>query len=196
MIRVASVAKMICDNADVELDTKNIVSASLVHDMGNLIKSDLKVFPDFFQPEGVAHWEGVKADMIAKYGENEHRAAIAMIKEMGVSQEVRFYFEAFGHAAATRVYEGDSLGEKIATYSDMRVGPHGIVSLKERMNDLRKRYTAKNVPGFDPESVNERAQMLREIETEIFNHCRIPTDAINDKTASEVQKRLWEWEIV
>ena len=52
MYRVSAVAWTICDNFDEELDKIKIVAADLLHDMGNIIKFDLKLFPEFLEPEG------------------------------------------------------------------------------------------------------------------------------------------------
>ena len=61
-LRVASIAKYICDNLKVPVDIEEVVSADLLHDMGNIIKFDLSLFPEYLEPEGLEYWQGVKND--------------------------------------------------------------------------------------------------------------------------------------
>ena len=61
-LRVAAVARELAQalHADVELVTR----AALLHDMGNIMKSDLTQFPpEFYGDEGLAYWEEVKAEL-------------------------------------------------------------------------------------------------------------------------------------
>ena len=46
-LRVASVAKTICDHLLVPVHTDHVVSVCLLHDMGNILKFDLQKFPQF-----------------------------------------------------------------------------------------------------------------------------------------------------
>ena len=80
-LRVAAVAKMLCLNLKKPVKTEQVVLACLFHDMGNIIKFDLKSFPEFYEPLGVAYWQKVKEDFIIKYGHDEHEANIAISKE-------------------------------------------------------------------------------------------------------------------
>ena len=67
-LRVAGVASIIVDNFQEKLDKDAIVSAALLHDMGNIIKFNLNFFPDALEPEGLDHWQSVKDEFILKYG--------------------------------------------------------------------------------------------------------------------------------
>jgi HD domain len=183
MIRVASVAELICTHATTPLDTKNIVTACLLHDLGNLIKAKMDSMPELYEPEGVAYWSVVQSDMKATYGDDEHEATIAMVREINPGEQATFYFNAIGSEAMTRVYENGTLGEKIATYCDMRVGPFGIISLKDRMDDLRARYLIRQKPGFAAADIDERERRLQEVEAEIFaKNTLSPTDITDEKT--------------
>jgi len=65
-LRVAAVAKLICDSFKERIDTNNVVLACLYHDMGNIIKFDLNYFPEFTKPEGLEYWQKIKEDYIKK----------------------------------------------------------------------------------------------------------------------------------
>lgn len=195
MIRVAAVAKMICDASKVDLETENIVEGCLVHDMGNLIKSKMDTFPEFFDPEGVDYWIKVKEEMIEKYDNDVHGATVSMVEDMNLEDKSVFYFRAIGGDDTQRVHAGGTLGEKIATYSDMRIGLHGAVSLKERMDDIRRRYIERNMEGFSSDDIDVREQRLADMEKDIFANSNIQPSDITDKSTEEIQDELWEWEV-
>lgn len=194
MVRVAAAAQLICDKATVELDTKNIVTACLLHDMGNLIKAKMDSMAELYEPEGVAYWSKVQADMIAQYGNDEHVATVEIVNEIDPGAQVLFYiFDAIGTENTARVHAAKGIGAKIATYSDMRVGPFGIVSIEERMADLRVRYISRNKPGFSAEDINERERMLMDIEKEIFFHATIAPSDVSDSSTKMLQEGLLNW---
>ncbi len=196
MIRVAAVAQLICEKSNVELDTRNIVTACLLHDMGNLIKAKMDSMAELYEPEGVAYWIQVQAEMKEQYGADEHIATIAIINEINPGAEARSYaLEAIGTENTAKVHAGDSLGAKIATYSDMRVGPFGIISIQERMDDLRARYISRNKPGFSAEDIDERERMLKDIEQVIFANSSISPEEVNDETTKSIQASLLNWEV-
>jgi len=195
MIRVAAVAKMICDNTDTVLDTKNIVRACLVHDMGNLIKSKMDTHSELFEPEGVEFWSNIQAEMIEQYGNDVHIATIAMVEDMELDEKSTFYFRAIGGEDTQRVHVEGTLGEKIATYSDMRIGLEGVVSLKERMDDIRRRYIARNMEGFSSDAIDVREARLVDMERDIFENLKIRPENITDTSTEKIQKELWGWEI-
>src|SRR3989344_7719535 len=92
MFRVTSVAQIICESLGENVilvseahpesgswtsqdDAKNnILSACLLHDMGNILKFNLDLFPEFLQPEGKEYWQKVKDSFEKKYGKDEHEA--------------------------------------------------------------------------------------------------------------------------
>ena len=62
-LRVAAVARLVCDHLTHPINTRDVILACLFHDMGNIIKSNLNHFPEFCEPEGTAYWEKVKAEL-------------------------------------------------------------------------------------------------------------------------------------
>lgn len=191
MVRVAAVAKMIADNATEELDTHNIVTACLVHDLGNIIKAqDMEKHKTLYEPEGVAYWEKVKSEAIERYGTTVSPATEAMVKEIGINAQAYEYFAAIGDEPTERVCESGSLGEQIANYSDMRVLMYGIVSMRERFEDMHVRYAYRGV-----ETINTRERFVEKIETDIFSKSSIQPKDITDESTAEIQRELWSWEI-
>ena len=195
MVRVAAVAKQICDAGTMPLATEHIVSACLVHDMGNLIKSDFVTFPEFFEPEGTAYWQKQQQEMIDRYGNDHDVASESMVHDMNLNKETLQYFEAFGGPAAERVAQGDNIGEMIAHYSDLRVAPNNVISLKERMDDIRERYRARDLQHFTPDKINERERLTEIMETKIFAVSTITPEDITDESIAPIEAELVHWEV-
>lgn len=135
--RVAAVGKTVADAHAVDVHT--VISACLLHDMGNIIKFKLDRFPDFLEPEGYEYWQNVQDSFKAKYGNDEHLATLMICDELGVSDAVLNCIRAVG---MTKVHHNLSEGtkeEQITNYADLRVGPQGLISILERLADGRAR---------------------------------------------------------
>ena len=196
MYRVASVGWMICDawQGEESISKEAIVSAALVHDLGNLIKSDPAKLPELFEPEGVGYWNQVKEELIKKYGAEVHKATEDMVQELNLSKETMHAFGGVGSEAMERLVQSSTYTEKISQYIDMRVGLYGIVSLEERFDDMMKRYvdTGKG----DREEMLWRKQHVCAFEKEIFSHTSITPEDITDAATADIQAQLPGWEVV
>lgn len=185
MFRVAAVASLICDNFTEPLLKEEIVTACLLHDMGNIIKSDLEYFPEFLQPEGLEYWQKVKDEYIKKYGDNEEEANEKIAQELVVSPNVVFLTSQDRFSLLCQHRDSDDMNVKIMHYADTRVGPYGVLSYDERMNEAKKRY--KNRKDIPKEEERQRlAACGKEIEKQIFAKCKIKPEDINDETVASV----------
>lgn len=185
-LRVAAAAKQICDDISESIDKEGVVDVCLVHDMGNIIKFDLTYFPDFVKPEGLEYWQGVKDEYIQKYGPEEHVATEMICKEIGLSDEQTEYLHAIGFSRVKKALASDSLEKKICCYADQRVGPHGVLSVQERLVDGRKRYEGRKQKVLVSEQFEELAVALSELEKEIFSHTSIQPSDITDESIAPI----------
>lgn len=196
-LRVAAVTKLVCDSLDMPVDTHAVVAAALLHDMGNIIKFDLSVFPDFCEPEGLEYWQSVKQEYLDTYGNDEHDATVAIARSVGVSDTVLRLVDGIGFSNLARVREGDWYEMKIAEYGDLRVGPHGVVPLLERLEEARGRY--KKRYASEEESLR-RYTMLADagtgIEVQIFARSRITPSDITDAAVEPVIEQLKHFQVV
>lgn len=195
MLRVAAVAQQICTHFQRPVDDKAVVAASLLHDMGNILKFDLERFPEFLQPKGLAYWQQVKQDCAKKYGPDEHQATLQIARELGVSERVLELIDAVGFNKAEQNWASTDSGIKICAYADMRVSPFGVVSLEERLRDLEDRYSAKHTSQADAQRRAYFGSKLREIETQIFSHCSLFPHQITDSTVNDTIEALKRFEI-
>jgi hypothetical protein len=179
--RVAAVAMQICESLDIDINKENIIIACLLHDMGNIIKFRLDYFPEFNNPEGLDYWQKVKDDYILRYGNDEHHATLKIAKEIGVNNYILELLNSVDPLLVEINKNDTNFDKKICVYADNRVTPHGIVSLKERSFEAKKRY--ENHPNFfnddEHDSFNKN---MEEIEKQIFSHSKIKKEDINDES--------------
>jgi hypothetical protein len=135
--RVAAVGKLVSEAHGADVHT--VVSACLLHDMGNIIKFKLDRFPEFLQPEGYEYWKKVQDTFKEKYGTDEHLATLIICDELGVSDAVLNCIRAVGMTRVHHNVTEGTLEERITNYADLRVGPKGLMSIHERLADGKVR---------------------------------------------------------
>ncbi len=161
-LRVAAVAKVIGESLETKIDLKSVIAACLLHDMGNILKFDLTKFPEFTHEHGLSHWEKVKSDFKSHYGDEEHIATYTIARELQASQATMACLKAVGFSQAVKQCQSKCLEHKLCCYADQRVGPDGILSLKERIEEAHRRK-ASTLAVFD-----ETVTALKKIEEQIF----------------------------
>ena len=186
MFRVAGVAFLICDNCVEPVLKEKIVLMCLLHDMGNILKSQpLEYYPEFVEPEGIEFWKNIKEEFKKKYGENENKATLAIVKEMKMSAEFITEFEKFILSDYAKYEITENVVIKICKYSDLRVSPFGVLSIEERINEWQKR---------NPKVTKQYAQSIIDtfliVEKEIFQKCKIKPEDITDKTIEPIIQNL------
>ena len=189
MLRVAAVAYLICDNFDGQLDKEEIIVAALLHDMGNIIKFKLELFPKFTKPEGEEYWQAVKEEYLKKYGANEYDASIKIAEELGVSPRVIELIKSISFLGISKTLEENDYAKKIIEYGDDRVNPFRVVSLEDRLTDLRTRYAHRDKErGNNFREVFENS--MRQIEQQIFSRCKIKPEDVNNDTVAPIITEL------
>ncbi len=180
MLRVAAVASLICDNFDEPLPKDEIITASLVHDMGNIIKSKFGYFTDFPETKDLDYWTNIKNEYVKKYGDDEKKATKTILKEIGLSENIVFLACQNSFSLICIHCDNNDMRVKVSHYADLRVGPYGILPYEKRMDDLRERY--KNRKGNVLEE--ERLKLIAcgvEMEKQIFAKCKLKPEDINDE---------------
>ena len=194
MLRVAAVASLICDNFNEPLPKEEIISACLLHDMGNIIKFKLEYFPEFNKPEGLEYWQNVQNEYMEKYGDNEHEATIAIIQELGLPESVVELADKNRFSFLCRHCDSEDMSIKIIHYADSRVGPYGILSYSERMDDAKKRY--ENHKNIVQEAERQKLVACGEdMEKQIFAKCNIKPEDITDEIIKPIILKLKDFVI-
>jgi hypothetical protein len=195
-IRVAAVASMICDSLDISVEKDDIVKACILHDMGNIVKFNLNRFPKHNEPEGIEYWLKVQEEFILKYGSDDHKANLAVAREMGVSPRIYDLIDCIdsGVASAEKIVAGDDYGIKICAYVDNRVSPHGVVSVEHHSLDAKDRYKG-HLHEFSEESRLSFVEKINIIENQIFTHSNIEPEDINDESVAPIIEKLKNFEL-
>ncbi len=195
-LRVAAVGKQIADNFRSTLDSRSIILACLFHDMGNIIKVDFSRFPETFEPEGVPYWQHVQEDFKRRFGPDEHHATIAIVHEMHLPLQAVKYIDGVGfsklkHTSATPSYE-----QKIVEYADLRVAPFGVTSMRDRLEEARIRYAAResDMPK-DADRYSELHAAAEAVERQIFSSASIEPDDITDASVQSIVEELRSYSI-
>jgi hypothetical protein len=195
-LRVAAVGKLICENFKQPVDKDDVILACLFHDMGNILKFDLTYFPDAVEPEGLAYWEGVKADYEKKYGPEQHAATEALAREIGLPERVVQLIGMVRFGALDRILGESTWEPKIIEYGDCRVAPYGIVPIRERFLDGRKRYLHRFPTAAENDAHYDRLTAIGyELEQQIFAHAHITPEDISDTSGVPVIEELWEYPV-
>jgi hypothetical protein len=192
-LRVAASAKLIADNSSRTVDTKTVILGGLFHDMANIIKSDLKYFPEFVEPEGFEYWNKVKQEFIKRYGSLPHEANVALAADIGLPKEVTTLIDSISFSKLAEVLADTSYERKILQYADLRVGPYGILTLAERLSEGKKRYRATRTDRVYYDSDKEfdtLARAAKEVEEQVFSGARIGAENVNDKTVAPLIDEL------
>jgi len=180
-LTVAGVAKVICDEVN-KGNEKALLTACLLHDMGNIIKFDLDKIP-IAKIGRIDHWKVVQQRFIEKYGSDEHQANLTIADDIGVDKEVRDLIDVVGFRHSCDALDSGDISKMIAGYSDMRVAPNGVVPLETRLADLATRY---GVTG-DREQYN---QAFRKIEKQIFSETSVRPDVVTQEVVDRKKDEL------
>lgn len=196
-LRVAAVARelALALHADAEL----VIRAALLHDMGNIMKSNFDQFPpEFYGEEGFAYWEGVKADCALRYGSDEHAATAAIAREIGVGEPIVKMLGGMGFSKAPSILETGSLELQILEYADQRVAPYGIVSMEERLREGHERYKAREHSeyGENDSIFQHNCELLRELEQKLFDGLKITPEMLSEGSLAKSIESLRDYVII
>lgn len=182
MLRVAGISQLITDHWTAPgLDTGRLVRAALLHDMGNIIKFDLDNRPELLMEEEphVKQWKERQQAARQRYGMDEHAMTLAIATEVGADPEVLQLLSGMGFGRNVEVAACDDPHRKILNYADQRVGPFGVLSLHERLEEGNARYRQRRSDADTSRFLHLRDAAL-DIEHQIMAHCAITPEAITD----------------
>lgn len=146
MFRVAALGSLICDRlVSQQVDKDLIVKTLLLHDMGNILKFDFERLDLFEESDkkNVETYKQAQQDFRLKYGSDPDDATLAIIEELTDDERVGILCEEAHWLNLEKFIDTNRWDAKICTYCDMRTGPFGLLSLPERIKDLKHRRPAE-----------------------------------------------------
>jgi len=144
-LRVGAIGNIVAKHWKRRLDVEMITNLCLIHDMGNIVKFDLVHTQEdvYGMIKDLEYWQQVQKVVWDKYGRDAHDATIGILNEAGLTQFISFINEEeklyFLEAREKELAEA-SVAAIILMYADCRVKPAGVVSYRERIDDLKERY--------------------------------------------------------
>jgi 5'-deoxynucleotidase YfbR-like HD superfamily hydrolase len=198
MLRVAAVGKHIAENWNEEIDTNSIISALLLHDLGNLLKFDLSKGVSLFDnnEQNIDYWQQVKDELISTYGtKDEHRATIKMATEVTNNQRIMKLVEGIGSSNLKNTLRKNDWEQKIASYSDFRVTPSGYSTVTNRFEDIIERYKGHNHALSYEEKTREKMSTCLEIEKQLQQHSDINLQQLPSEKLETMVDKLKKWTI-
>jgi|GEM_PF-518653 len=145
MLRVGAIGKIVAENWKDGCDSKLVSDLCLIHDMGNIVKFKLQSPNEdkFGKIENIEYWQERQRNYWDKYGHDAHDATVGILHEVGLDRFIDYIGEEeklyFAEARETELKQV-SVPAIILMYSDCRVIPSGVVSYRERIDDLKERY--------------------------------------------------------
>ena len=148
MLRVAGVGKIVAENWKDGCDSKFVTDLCLLHDLGNIVKFDLQNMQEdkFGKIDDLKYWQDIQKQYFNKYGHDAHDATVGTLKDANlngfveyIGEEEKLYFAEANEAGLAQA----SVPAIIMMYADCRVKPEGVVSYRERIDDLNTRYGKK-----------------------------------------------------
>ena len=190
MLRVAACTNLILDNwIGKAIDRKAITRVSLLHDMGNMVKISEEEIrdKDFIE---------LRKKYYEKYGTNDHEINMVIGKEEGLTDKELEILDGKRSRKNEQTAKSDNYEIKICAYCDQRVAPDGVVSLKERLEDAKRRYKDRPLSVWsNEEKANQLIKCALEIEEQIMKYCKLEPGDINNQSIQIYIDRLKEYEI-
>jgi hypothetical protein len=191
MYRAGAIAELVCDNwTGPQINKNDIIATSLIHDLGNIVRFDLEtpVGRSLLDKDQLNNLDGLKKlrDRIReRYGTKDLDVTKKMAEELGVSDRLMFILEHGSQAFADqKLLESEDWDFKIHAYTDFRVGPFGIMTLKERFEEYRKRKEAMIRAGgtksWTYTHLDEIMVSAIKLEKEIIAYSKLSAEEIND----------------
>jgi hypothetical protein len=186
-LRVASVGFTILKEMNLVED--DMVSALLVHDLGNVIRIRFDLFSESeYGEDGVEYFKNKQKEYLIKYGNVDHTVTVKMLEEVNVDEDIIKMVELVNWENIEGAVKSDDMILKILNYSDMRVGPFGILPAIVRIDEVNKRKASW------PEYSVIREKIV-ELENQIFKSTKILPQDINDKSIVDIIPQLRNWQI-
>ena len=190
-LRVAAIAKYICDNLTVNVDRDEVTAVDLMHDMGNIIKFDFELFPQFLEPEGLEFWEKIKSIFIEKYGNDEHVATEVIASEITSNLRIHQIMKYIGSSKIDLVNESEDFSYKIVNYADDRISVYGVVSVRKLLEEREMRNRKVKPEGY----FSQIAGKIEINQNNIQKVCKIDLSDITDNTISGIIEELKNFDI-
>ncbi len=174
MLRTASFAMILLENWIGEsVEKEAIVQACVLHDIAKPMDFDLAKQAQFgMSQDEIDELEKLQIRLKRDYGDNEHQATVKICKKVGCTSTAVILVNNLKWSYVPRLMAKNDILSLIPIYCDMRIGPKGILSLDERIEDLKKREGNKDS--------EEKATNGRKLEALVTENTSLDLNSITD----------------
>ncbi len=192
LLNVASVGALVADHwIGPAINKTDLVAYLLLHDLGNLVKMHVPS-ASLLDPNDtvrVDYWLQQQEETWKTYGKDDYKATLAMVAQLGIAPRVlQLIIDSDWHEMP-RVAIGNDWEQKIGKYADYRVGPRGILTLHERIEELRIRYKGRLTPE-EESKISTFETAVHTIGAHVRKNMRITEEDINDDTVAAYRKKF------
>lgn len=200
MLRVAAVALWILKRWSGEnLNADDIIETLLLHDIGNLVKVTEdkfeSLFPDTYAMESFQYWRNIRESIIRRYGKTDTEATMNIVKEIRARSIVIDMIEKKQFVNNGDTYQNNNYAIKICAYADQRVSPHGVLSLKNRLDEAIMRYRGIKNASVNSPNRDALIEFSKMIEKQIFKFVDGTPEDITDGTIQDYIEELKKYNV-
>ena len=191
MLRVAACSSFIIDHwQGKDIDKEAIIRVCLLHDMGNIVK----IPKDYSDDKNFIE---IRQKYLDKYGTNDHEINLKIGKIEGLSDKELRILDSKRSRKNEETLKSNSYEVKICAYCDQRVAPDGVVDLRTRLEDAKKRYKDKPLSVWSNEvKANHLIKCALVIEQQVIENCNISKEDINNKNIEKYIFNLRNYKIL
>lgn len=186
MLDTASICYLISLKTVKDFDT--LVEEMLLHDVGNLLK---------LQPHEITcdltRW--IRDYLYNKFNGDDHLATNYICKLYGFTDDRIERMNQKTLANNVNIAKIDDIKVKIEAYCDQRVAPEGVVSLQERLEELKKRHSKIKGATLYGENAEKIIKAAFEIEEQVMKEANMSKESITKEKIENISKALINFKI-
>jgi len=198
MLWVTSIGALAIENwSGSAIDQNQVISALLLHDIGNVIKFELgsSQVKKLYSKQELEKLVIVQKQMIDLYGDNADIANILILKKLRVDKQIIQLLDNHSFDFLPTLLDSENWNEKIVFYSDLRVAPWGIVSVTQRIKNLKERYCHRN-PDWNNNSLYKKwLNWSTQLEDQLNQHTKIDLKSLSQHQIEEKVLELSDYQI-
>ncbi len=170
------------------LDQTAIIQTLLFHDIAKPVTFDITKQAQFIKSQSeLKQVEQNIRFLIDHFGTNEHQATLQIFREIGLSDVSQQLVDNLEWHYVDQLIAENDLASLIPIYCDMRIGPRGILSIRDRIVELNARVPVENLAARLRSAQHLEDLMAKNVSTDLAN---ITTAQIDSFTGSLSQKEV------
>ncbi len=184
MLRVAAVAQVILNHwTGPTINKEAIITTCLFHDIAKPLTFDMSKQEQFVNSdEELQALQEHHDDLISRYGIEEHPALLKIFSELNLSEDACRLVDNLEWHYIPRLLKVNDIESLIPIYCDMRVGPRGVLSMEDRIENLLTRAQVDNL--------EELILSGKELERLLSQNVSIDLNSIDDLQIASVMEEL------